>query len=142
MQMHPHISQSQSLKIAQNYLNSQGLPYTANSAELKTKVKVIATGEIKWEDFEIVKQDFAEEPIHFEIIVTGWAVQIADQNGKNVGTIYVNSETGEIIEINIPGTSVQLKTTGIPLIWLGLALLTILAGTIFFKKNNSFIFFK
>lgn len=125
----PNISESQAIKIAQNFLNSQGLPFTAKSASRLDKVRVVNTGEVKWIDPGLAKADGK-----FQFITSGWAVQIVNQNGKNVGTVFVNTETGKIIETNISGTSVSMKTTGIPLAGLAMAILMIFGSLIASKR--------
>lgn len=130
----PQITETQAINIAQDFLNSQELSYKAISTTLKTKARVVATGEITWEDYGVVKNDSPDfgGPGNFEFIVTAWAVQLVDNNGNSVGIIYVNAETGEIIETTISG--VPMESTGVPIAGLVLSILIIVAGFVISKK--------
>ena len=130
----PQITDTQAINIAQDFLDSQGLSYKASSATLKTKARAVATGEITWEDYGVVKNDSPDfgGPGNFEFIVTAWAVQVVDNNGNNIGIIYVNAETGEIIETTISG--VPMESTGVPIAGLVLSILMISAGFVISKK--------
>ena len=132
----PQITESQAINVAQDFLDSQGLSFKASSTTLKTKVRVIATGETLWEDYGVAKNDSPDfgGPGRLEFIVTAWAVQVVNSSGNNVGIIYVDAETGKIIETTITGVTVPMKTTGIPLTGIVLAALMISASFIISKK--------
>jgi hypothetical protein len=132
----PQITETQAINIAQDFLDSQGLSYKASSTTLKTKVRVIATGETRWEDYGVFKNDSPDfgGPGNFEFVVTAWAVQVVDNSGNDVGIIYVNAEAGEIIETTISGVTVPLESTGVPVTGIILAVLMVSAGLIISKK--------
>jgi len=100
----PTIGANQAQKIAQNYLNSHDLPYTALTPgwdDWKAKVTVMSTGAEKWLPLSQVKGDLMEDTGKYEMVPgynTAWVVQVNNQNGKNVGRIYVDAETGKVLK--------------------------------------------
>lgn len=100
----PTIGPNQAQKIAQNYLNSHNLPYTALTPgwdDWKAKVTVMSTGEQKWLPLSQVKGDLMDDNGKYEMVAgynTAWVVQVENQNGKNVGRIYVDAENGKILK--------------------------------------------
>jgi len=110
----PTIGENQAKITAQDYLNSHNLHYTAathGDDSWQIKVKDTKTGEIKWIPFETYDGQFPtpnSEPTGNERysdiygVPTAWIVQIND-NWKNVGQIYINDETGEILKVVING---------------------------------------
>ncbi|MEG3225020.1 MAG: hypothetical protein BME94_05735 [Methanobacteriales archaeon Met13] len=105
----PNIEATQAKALAQDYLNSHNLAYTALTPNIETgwkaKVKVIKTGEVKWIPFGDYKADAMDETGKYEYINQAWIVQVKDKNGNNMGTIYVNPDNGSILSVNIKGTS-------------------------------------
>jgi hypothetical protein len=104
----PNIRENQARALAQDYLNSHNLSYNAVTPNIETdwkaKVKVIATGEVKWIPFGDYKMDAMDNPTpKYEYISQAWVVKVTDKNGKNVGVIYVNPETGEIMSSTVSG---------------------------------------
>ncbi|NYB53044.1 MAG: hypothetical protein HVN35_10880 [Methanobacteriaceae archaeon] len=101
----PNIEASQAKAIAQDYLNSHNLPYTALTPDIQTdwkaKVKVIETGEVKWVVFGEAKQDAMDGTGKYEVIMDAWFVEVQDKNGNSMGTICVNPETGKIISVDL-----------------------------------------
>lgn len=100
----PTIGANQAQKIAQDYLKTNNLPYTAVTPgwdDWKAKVTVMSTGAQKWLPMSQVKGDLMEDTGKYEQVPgynTAWVVQVNDQNGKNVGRIYVDAETGKILK--------------------------------------------
>ncbi len=108
----PIVGENQAKQSAQNYLNSNNLPYTAiipNWDDLQVKVKNTKTGEIKW--IPTSKYD-SEENSHsngysepkYKLIdyYPTWIVQIND-NRENVGQIYVDANDAEVLKVIIHG---------------------------------------
>ncbi|BDZ68002.1 hypothetical protein [Methanobacterium ferruginis] len=112
----PNIEANQAKAIAQDYLNSHDLSYTALTPNIETdwkaKVKVIATGEVKWIPYGNAKQDAMEETGKYEMITDAWIVQVQDKNGNSMGTIYINPDSGKIISVNLKGTQDTGTGTG------------------------------
>lgn len=100
----PTIGANQAQKIAQNYLNSHNLPYKALTPgwdAWKAKVIVMSTGEQKWLPLSQVKGDLMDDNGKYQMVPgynTAWVVQVNNQNGKNVGRIYVDAETGAVLK--------------------------------------------
>ncbi len=102
----PTLGANQAQKIAQNYLNSHNLPYKAVTPgwdDWKVKVKDTKTGEVKWIPMSVAKADSPDfgGPGRYKWIEgynSAWVVQVNDQNGKNVGRIYVDSENGNVLK--------------------------------------------
>ncbi len=102
----PTIGANQAQKIAQFYLKSQDLPYTALTPgwdAWKSKVKDTKTGGVKWIPVSEAKADSPDfgGPGRYQWVEgynTTWVVQVENQNGKNVGRIYVDAETGRILK--------------------------------------------
>jgi hypothetical protein len=117
----PNIGANQAKTSAQSYLNSHNLPYTAVTPSIdawQVKVKDTKTGEIKWIQFSIAKADSPDfgGPGRYdwiEGINDAWIVQVNDKNGKNVGRIYVDAETGKILKpiLNEPTNSTKNENT-------------------------------
>lgn len=111
----PNLGANQAKKIAQDYLNSHNLPYKAATPDddaWQKKVKDTKTGGVKWIQFGTWKEDLPDfgGPGRYtavEGINDAWIVQVNDKNGKNVGRIYVDAETGKILKpiINEPKTN-------------------------------------
>lgn len=112
----PNIESNQARAIAQDYLNSHNLPYTALTPNIETdwkaKVKVIKTGEVEWVLYGEAKQDAMEETGKYEMIMDAWFVHVQDKNGNSMGIIYVNPESGKIISVDLKGTSSGDSTDG------------------------------
>jgi hypothetical protein len=104
----PNVAESQAKAIAQDYLNSHNLPYTAvmptTTDNWKAKVKVVSTGETKWIPFGNYKMDAMDGTGKYEYITNAWIVEVNDKNGKNVGNIYINPENGSIMSVNLSGS--------------------------------------
>jgi len=102
----PTLGANQAKKIAQDYLNSHNLPYTAVTPgwdDWKTKVKDTKTGEVKWIPESVAKGDSPDfgGPGRYEWIEgynSSWVVQVNNKNGKNVGRIYIDSENGKVLK--------------------------------------------
>ena len=108
------IGENQAQITANDYLNSHNLPYTASTSgydSWQIKVKDTKTGQVQWMAYEKYESQFAsqgseptgnERYIEIQNTPTAWIVHIND-NGKNIGQIYINSETGEILKVTING---------------------------------------
>jgi len=115
----PNIGANQAKSIAQNYLNSHKLPYTAVTPGLnnwQVKVKDTKTGEIKWIPFNVAKEDSPDfgGPGRYdwiEGINSTWIVHVNDNSGKSVGKIYVDSETGKITGTELRSPNTEHNTT-------------------------------
>lgn len=102
----PTIGANQAKNIAQNYLNSHNLPYTAVTPgwdDWKAKVKDTKTGAEKWIPVSEAKGDSPDfgGPGRYQWVEgynDAWVVQVNNQNGKNVGRIYVDAETGKVLK--------------------------------------------
>ena len=102
----PTLGANQAKTIAQNYLNSHNLPYTAVTPSIddwKVKVKDTKTGEVKWIPQSVAKGDSPDfgGPGRYDWISgynSTWVVQVNDKNGKNVGRIYIDSENGKVLK--------------------------------------------
>ena len=102
----PTIGANQAKTIAQSYLNTHNLPYTAVTPgwdDWKTKVKDTKTGEVKWIPQSEAKGDSPDfgGPGKYEWVSgynSSWVVQVNDKNGKNVGRIYIDSENGNVLK--------------------------------------------
>lgn len=102
----PTIGANQAQNIAQNYLDSKNLPYDAITPDWdawKVKVKDTKTGGVKWIPVSIAKPDSPDfgGPGRYEWIEgynSAWVVQVENQNGQNVGRIYVDAETGKVLK--------------------------------------------
>jgi len=102
----PTLGANQAKVIAQNYINSHNLPYTAVTPgwnDWKTKVKDTKTGEVKWIPQSEAKGDSPDfgGPGRYEWVSgynSSWVVQVNDKNGKNIGRIYIDSENGKVLK--------------------------------------------
>jgi hypothetical protein len=117
----PTLGPNQAKTIAQNYLNSHNLPYTAvtpGDDAWKAKVKDKKTGAEKWIPVSEAKGDSPDfgGPGKYEWVSgynTAWVVQVNDKSGKNVGRIYIDSEKGNVLKAildPIPPTSQNQST--------------------------------
>ncbi|MCZ3365509.1 MULTISPECIES: hypothetical protein [Methanobacterium] len=104
----PVIGQNQARSSAQSYLNSHNLPYSAITPEwndLKVKVNDTQTGEVKWIPVAVADEDQFNSggEIRYKVIdaYPVWMIQINDKNGKNVGQIRVDCNTGEVLKVNV-----------------------------------------
>ena len=101
----PTIGANQAKTIAQNYLNSHNLPYKAQTPgwnDWKVKVKDTKTGGVMWIPMDVAKGDSPDfgGPGRYTWVEgynSAWVVQVT-QNGKNVGRIYVDAETGAVLK--------------------------------------------
>lgn len=110
----PEIGPNQAKTIAQNYLNSHNLHYTAVTPSWdawKFYVKDTKTGENKWLSFDTVWSDMPDvggQGIYKSIDSTFnneygvWFVQVNEKNGKAVGRIYIDDTTGKILKVVVP----------------------------------------
>lgn len=114
----PTIGENQAKIIAQNYLNSYNLHYTAitpNGNVWYYYVKDTKTGEKEWISIDTFVHDDPEfgGPGRYKKVFDNmygvWLVQINNNNGKYAGTIYVDGETGKILKVAIPQKT-QIKT--------------------------------
>lgn len=105
----PTIGENQAKTIAQDYLNSHNLHYTAitpNGNIWYYYVKDTKTGEKEWISIDTFIHDDPEfgGPGRYKKVFDDmygvWLVQIS-KNGKNAGTIYVDGETGKILKVTI-----------------------------------------
>lgn len=102
----PTIGANQAKTMAQNYLNSHNLPYKAITPgwdAWKSKVTDTKTGGQKWIPVSIAKGDSPDfgGPGRYQWVEgynTAWVVQVNNQNGKNVGRIYIDAETGKVLK--------------------------------------------
>ena len=106
----PTIGENQAKTIAQDYLNSHNLPYTAITPDGNIwyyYVKDTKTGEKEWISIETFIHDDTEfgGPGKYKKVFDNmygvWLVQVNNKNGKTVGTIYVDGETGKILKVTI-----------------------------------------
>ncbi|MEN6292849.1 MAG: hypothetical protein ABFC34_01345 [Methanobacterium sp.] len=104
----PVVGENQARTSAQSYLNSNNLPYSAITPrwdDLKVKVNDMKTGEVKWMSISVVDEDQFNSTgkTRYEIIdaYPVWMIQINDKNGKNVGQIRVDCNTGEVLKVNV-----------------------------------------
>ena len=105
----PTIGENQAKIIAQDYLNSHNLHYTAitpNGNIWYYYVKDTKTGEKEWISIDTFIHDDPEfgGPGRYKKVFDDmygvWLVQIS-KNGKNAGTIYVDGETGKILKVTV-----------------------------------------
>jgi len=96
------------------------LPYTAATPgydNWRIKVKDTKTGKIQWMPCTTYFSQFAtsdgmggptgnERYVEIYGVPTVWIVQVND-NWKNVGQIYVNDATGEILKVTIDGKTLE-----------------------------------
>lgn len=118
----PLIERAQAKALAQDYLDSKGLPYTAitpDYGDWKAKVRVNKTGEVKWIPFGEYKEDAFEGTNKYKYIADAWVVRVRDGSGKVVGTIYVDGTSGKIISANINGKTESGASGGEPLTYTG-----------------------
>jgi len=118
----PIIERAQATALAQDYLDSKGLPYTAMTpaySDWKAKVRVNKTGEVKWIPFGEYKEDAFEGTGKYEYIADAWVVRVRDSSGNIVGTIYVDAESGKIISAKIDGKTETGSSGGKPLTYTG-----------------------
>lgn len=112
----PNIDANQAKAIAQDYLNSHNLPYTALTPNINSnwqaQVKVKETGEIMWVPFGQYKSDAMEGTAKYQLINTAWIVQVQDKNGNNKGNIYINPDSGSIISVNVEGADSGTNNEG------------------------------
>ncbi|HEX3013574.1 MAG TPA: hypothetical protein VHO92_04815 [Methanobacterium sp.] len=110
----PTIGENQAKTIAQNYLNSHNLTYTAitpNGNIWYYYVKDTKTGEKEWISINTFIHDdpeFGGPGIYkkvFDNMYGVWLVQVTNKNGKHAGTIYVDGETGKILKVAVPKKS-------------------------------------
>ncbi|MEN6292305.1 MAG: PepSY domain-containing protein [Methanobacterium sp.] len=110
----PSIGENQAKAIAQNYLNSHNLPYTAvtpNGNIWYYYVKNTKTGEKEWISINTFIHDdpeFGGPGIYkkvFDNMYGVWLVQVNSMDGKNAGTIYIDGETGKVLKVTVPRKS-------------------------------------
>ena len=110
----PSIGENQAKTIAQNYLNSHNLPYTAvtpNGNIWYYYVKNTKTGEKEWISINTFIHDdpeFGGPGIYkkvFDNMYGVWLVQVNSRDGKNAGTIYIDGETGKVLKVTVPRKS-------------------------------------
>lgn len=111
----PTIGENQAQITANDYLSSHNLHYTAatpSDNDWQIKVKDTKTGEVKWIPFTEYKSDMYEHGesenryISIQNVPTIWIVHVSDY-WKNVGQIYINSETGEILKVVMNGKTLE-----------------------------------
>lgn len=101
----PTIGPNEAKISVQNYLDSNNLPYiavTPGDDDWQLKVNDTKTGEIKWISQSVAEAD-ALSWNRYHILTgqnescDGWEVHVNDKNGKNVGRIYVDGQTGDVV---------------------------------------------
>ncbi|MEN6292847.1 MAG: hypothetical protein ABFD07_12635 [Methanobacterium sp.] len=110
----PNIGANQAQITANDYLSSHNLHYTAatpSDNDWQIKVKDTKTGEVKWISFMEYNSDMYEHESEnrytsIQDVPTIWIVNVNDY-WKNVGQIYINSETGEILKVIINGNTME-----------------------------------
>lgn len=98
----PVIGENQAKISAQNYLNSNNLSYTAVTPgwdDLQLKAIDIKTGEVKWIPESAIEEDRYDIIDGFPV----WIVQVENKNNENVGQIYIDANTGEVLKAIING---------------------------------------
>jgi len=112
---------NQAKHIAQDYLNSHNLPYTAvtpNDNDWKVKVKDTKTGGVKWIPINEYGNDVSGRYEQDQSADSqGYVVQVNDKNGKNVGRIYIGGETNKILKAildPVPQTNKNTATSTDP----------------------------
>ena len=113
----PTVGENQAKTIAQDYLNSHNLHYTAitpNGNIWYYYVKDTKTGAKEWISIDTFIHDDPEfgGPGRYKKVFDDmygvWLVQVNSENGKNAGTIYVDGETGKILKVTVSQKS-QIK---------------------------------
>ncbi len=120
----PQVGPNQAKTIAQNYLNTYNLPYTAVTPNLdawKYKAKDTKTGEVKWMSISEWKNYEFNEPTNASIEYlnryksisnySAWVVKVNDKDRKNIGQIYVDDTTGKILKVTVPQQKSQTKAS-------------------------------
>lgn len=117
----PTIGENQAKKIAQNYLNSQGLPYKVTAAAYVTDIQNKKTGAIKWISIDqaanmtgfYAKEDINETYLsNFQWKYAGsspderrsgyvWKVSVINSQESYIGAIYVDSLSGNIFKTDL-----------------------------------------
>lgn len=117
----PVVGENQARSSAQSYLNSHNLPYSAITPgwdDLKVKVNDTQTGEVKWIPVAVADEDQfnSSEKTRYEIIdaYPVWMIQINDKNGKNVGQIRVDCNTGEVLKVNVDPVPITIQKQSKP----------------------------
>ena len=121
----PQIGPNQAKSIAQKYLNSHNLPYTAITPDWnawKFYIKDTKTGEKKWLSADVVMEDspdfdgpgrYKSIPSVFDDKSGVWFVQVNNKNGKAVGQIYVDADSGKVLKVKTSQKS-QTKNLSVP----------------------------
>ncbi len=135
----PVIGENQAKKVAQNYLNSNNLSYTAITHgwdDLQVNAIDTKTGQIKWIPVSVADEDSLKQDRYH--LIDGdlvWIVQVNDKNNESVGQIYVDANTAEVIKAIIDDkvlkgnfTDTLLDNMGIIMGILGIICLSILGG--------------
>lgn len=116
----PPLNEKTARSIAQDYLESNNLPYTAltpTHSEMKIKVKVKSTGKSKWISMdtlnEILNQKPGDEEIYefYDSYSFVYVVKVVDKNGAYKGNIYVNAESGAIRLVNVEKAPIVVNNT-------------------------------
>jgi hypothetical protein len=117
----PVVGQNQARSSAQSYLNSHNIPYSAITPkwdDLKVKVNDTQIGEVKWIPVAVVDEDQfnSSRKTRYEIVdaYPVWMIQINDKNGKNVGQIRVDCNTGEVLKVNVDPVSITSQKQSKP----------------------------
>ncbi|WP_370004390.1 hypothetical protein [Methanothermobacter sp. KEPCO 2] len=101
----PLIREDAARAIAQDYLNQNGYDsYRAvATGELLSKVKYRDTGDIMWIDAGKAKRESMEGNPPYDIIIfMAHVINVADENGRVAGKIYVNGDDGKIVYKDLP----------------------------------------
>jgi len=104
----PEIGENEIKNAAQDYLDSNNLAYTAVTPEwddLMYEVKDTQTGEIKWVPENLIADDGTSFSGRYNMTdgYPTWIVQVNDKTGKNVGQIYVDAGTAQVLKVVING---------------------------------------
>ena len=117
----PVIGENQARSSAQNYLNSHNLPYSATTPgwdDLKVKVNDTQTGEVKWIPVAVADEDQfnSSGETRYKVVdaYPVWMIQINDKNGKNVGQIRVDCNTGEVLKVNVDPAAINIQKQSKP----------------------------
>ncbi len=116
----PSIEESQAKSIVNDYLDDKNLPYQANTATWMIEIKNRDTQSTKWvsvSQWDVMTDNnkfLPEEDPNFEWECTGsyaWKVNVVNDQGGSVGTIWLDSESGKITEVNVQAVPKDTKPT-------------------------------
>ena len=159
----PYVGENQAKTVAQDYLNSHGLPYKVTAATYMIELcSYRETNHTKWvssSQFDTMRKNnetFEGESVdnyYGSGTPCAWKVNVANSQGKEIGNIWIDVYgTGKIIKINLPhnqntqNVSTNSTNTTIPVsqgssgnntgIMLGIIILIIAIGVGYFMYSK------